>query len=57
MAIEMIDVNKTSHAEYIADTVADLDKVSGSEFFGCIAYVLATKKFYIMNSQGQWEEQ
>lgn len=57
MAIEMIDVNKTGHAEYIADTVADLNKVSGTEFFGCIAYVLATKKFYIMNSQGQWEEQ
>jgi hypothetical protein len=59
MATVMINVNKdTSYAEYICETISDLDKFSYKEnLFGCIAYVLENKKLYIMNSSGEWEAQ
>ena len=55
----MISINKdTSYAEFICDTIADLDTFDYKEnLFGCIAYVLENKKLYIMNSEGEWEAQ
>jgi hypothetical protein len=59
MATVMISLDKsTGYAEYICETISDLDKFSYKEnLFGCIAYVLENKKLYIMNSQGEWEAQ
>lgn len=60
MASKMININQdTTYAEYICDTVADLStlKYKEKQFFGSIAYVLANKKLYILNSEGEWEEQ
>lgn len=57
--VEVIKIDKaTGHQEYICETVAELDTIPFKEnLFGCIAYCLENKKFYIMNSNSEWEEQ
>ena len=59
MAATMIDIDKdTSYAEFICDTVADLNSFNYKEnLVGCMAYVLENKGLYVMNSKGEWEEQ
>lgn len=60
MASKMININQaTNYTEYICDTVTDLNKLryKEKEFFGSVAYVLENKKLYILNSEGEWEEQ
>lgn len=59
MAVIEININKdTSYAEYICDKIADLNSFKHKEnLAGCVAYVLEDKNLYIMNSNGEWEEQ
>ena len=59
MASVIINQNKdTGYTEYICETAADLAAIPDKDLlFGCIAYVLATKKMYIMNDNSEWEEQ
>lgn len=59
MAYVQTHIDKdTGYADYVCETVADLSAIPHKDLlFGCFAYVLATKKVYIMNNNGEWEEQ
>ena len=58
MAYIVINTNKdTGYEEFICETETDLNSIPHKEnLFGCIAYVIATDKLYIMKNNSQWEE-
>ncbi len=57
--VEVIKIDKeTGHQEFICENADELDTIPHKEtLFGCIAYCLEDKKFYIMNSNSEWEVQ
>lgn len=59
MAYQRIKTDKeTGICQYLCEETTDLNKILITEdSFGDIAYVLEDKKFYIVNSSGEWEEQ
>lgn len=59
MSYIVININKdTGYAEYIAETIEDLQKIPHKEnLFGCAAYCLEDKRVYIMNDKSGWEAQ
>ena len=57
MAYIIINQNReTGYTEYVAEQVSDLATIPGKEqLFGCMAYCIENKKFYIMNDNSEWE--
>ena len=57
MAFTIINQNKdTGYKEYVVEQITDLATIPNKdELFGCIAFCMEDKKFYMMNDNSEWE--
>lgn len=57
MANVIINQNRdTGYTEYVVETVSDLNDIPNKEeLFGCMAFCIENKNFYIMNNNSEWK--